>query len=127
MESAAPPNADVADRMRRWLSQLVVSGASDLHLVAGHPPVQRLHGELIELAEPPLAPEETAALIHSICTPEALAGLEGQKDIDFSFISPLEKKPARFRANLFHASRNLAACLRLVPDEIPDFAWASFP
>src|SRR5437762_10223913 len=119
MEPSHHPTAAIADRMRRWLSQLVASGASDLHLVAGHPPVQRLHGELIELTEPPLAAEEAAALIHSICTPEALAALESQKDIDFSFVSPLESKPARFRANLFHASRNLAACLRLVPDQIP--------
>jgi twitching motility protein PilT len=113
--------------MRDWLAQLVASGGSDLHLVAGHPPVQRLHGELVEFADPPLAADETRQLIRSFCTPEALASLEHHKDVDFSFVAALAGRPARFRANLFHAGRNLAACLRLVPDVIPDFSWAGFP
>src|SRR4029078_141681 len=33
----------------------------------------------------------------------------------------------RFRANLFHTERTLAACLRLVPETIPDLSWAGFP
>ena len=113
--------------MREWLARLVESGGSDLHLVVGHPPVQRLHGELVEYAAPPLAADETGALIHSICTPEALAELESQKDVDFSFVIQLNGQLARFRANLFYEGRKLAACLRLVPDAIPDLAWAGFP
>jgi twitching motility protein PilT len=121
------PSAAIADRMRCWLAQIVEAGGSDLHLVAGHPPVQRLHGELLELAEPPLKADETAALIRSICTPEALTALDTQKDIDFSFVVPLDGAATRFRANLFHTERTLAACLRLVPEQIPDFSWAGFP
>jgi len=117
----------VADKMCQWLAQLVESGGSDLHLVAGYPPVERLHGELLELAEPPLAAEQMPELVRSICTPEALAALAKQTDIDFSFVVDLGTRKARFRANLFHADRTLAACLRLVPEAIPDFSWASFP
>jgi len=82
---------------------------------------------LIEFAGEPLAPDETAALVRSICTPEALAQLENQRDVDFSFVMELQGKSARFRANLFYASHNLGACLRLVPENIPDFSWAGFP
>jgi twitching motility protein PilT len=117
----------VADKMRQWLAQLVESGGSDLHLVAGYPPVERLHGELLELAEPPLAAEQMPELVRSICTPEALAALAQQTDVDFSFVIDLDTRKARFRANLFNADRTLAACLRLVPEAIPDFSWASFP
>src|SRR3954471_5554388 len=123
----SPQAPAIAERMRRWLAQVVEAGGSDLHLVAGHPPVQRLHGELLELKEPPLTPDETAALIRSICTPEALTALETQKDIDFSFVVPLDATATRFRANLFHTERTLAACLRMIPEAIPDFSWASFP
>ena len=43
-------------RLQQWLAQVIESGGSDLHLVPGHPPVQRLHGDLVELAAPPLVP-----------------------------------------------------------------------
>ena len=33
----------------------------------------------------------------------------------------------RFRVNLFHVGGDIGACLRLVPEAIPDFAWAGFP
>src|SRR6478672_6709397 len=117
----------LADSLQQWLAQLVESGGSDLHLVAYHPPMQRVHGELIEYPVQPLAAEDTSKLIRSICTPEAIAQLESHKDVDFSFVIELNGRMARFRANLFHAGRNLAACLRLVPDAIPDFSWAEFP
>jgi twitching motility protein PilT len=127
MSTDASDFLKIDERMRRWLAQLVDSGGSDLHLVVGHPPVQRLHGELIEFVEPPLVVEETATLIRSICTPEVRKQLETQKDVDFSFVTTLGGRSARFRANLFHTGRNLAACLRLVPETIPDLAWAGFP
>jgi twitching motility protein PilT len=120
-------SVSAADRLQQWLALVTESGGSDLHLVPGHPPVQRLHGELVELPAPPLEPAEAETLIRSICTPAALAQLETQKDADFSFVASPAGRACRFRANVFHTARNLAACFRLVPEEIPDFSWASFP
>src|SRR5438309_10559714 len=105
----------VADTIRQWLAMVVESGGSDLHLVPGQPPVQRLQGELVELGSPPLDPDEARQLILSICTSEALARLEHDKDVDFSFTAALGDRATRFRANVFHAGGQLAACLRLVP------------
>ena len=45
------------EKLGAWLARAVEAGASDLHLIPGHPPVLRLHGDLTELAEPPLRPE----------------------------------------------------------------------
>src|SRR3954467_11967263 len=101
--TVAQTGPPIADRLRNWLAALVESGGSDLHLVAGHPPVERLHGELLEYAEAPLAAEQMEGLIHSICTPEALDQIERRKDVDFSFVIDLNGRMARFRANLFHA------------------------
>jgi len=127
MQTPQQSSPAIADRMREWLAKVVESGGSDLHLVVGHPPVQRLHGELVEYATPPLAAEETRDLIRSICTPEALAQLQTQKDVDFSFVVPLNGHSPRFRANVFHTGRDLAACLRLIPNVIPELSWAGFP
>jgi twitching motility protein PilT len=122
-----PPQLPAADSIRHWLAALVEADGSDLHLVAGHPPVMRVHGDLVEQPAGPLTAAAVAGAVRSVCTPEALARIDTQQDIDFSFDLHLEGKDARFRANVFHAGRSLAACLRLIPGEIPNFDWAGFP
>ena len=62
----------VPAKLRRWLEWAVQVGASDLHLIVGYPPVLRLHGELTELPEPPLAADEADPLFASVCPPAAL-------------------------------------------------------
>ncbi len=115
------------EQLRRWLASAVEAGASDLHLIAGHPPVLRLHGDLTELPGPPLTGEETDGLLSALCPAETLSRLRVERNVDFSFELPLGGRVSRFRANLFHAGGRLAACLRVVPSAIPDFDWAEFP
>jgi twitching motility protein PilT len=122
-----PQSSVAADNLRHWLAAVVEAGGSDLHLVVGHPPVMRLHGDLVEQSAAPLTAEDSRQLIGSICSPEILARFDSEQDIDFSLELPLAGQNARFRANLFYAGRNLAACLRLIPGEIPAFDWAGFP
>jgi twitching motility protein PilT len=117
----------VPEKLRIWLGRTVDAGASDLHLIAGYPPVQRLHGDLVELTEPALESEEIQALLAPLCAPEALARLKNQKNLDFSFELARNGGRGRFRANLFHTGGKLGACLRVIPSAIPDFAWAEFP
>jgi twitching motility protein PilT len=119
--------SSVPEQLRVWLTRAVEAGASDLHLIAGYPPVQRLHGDLIELLAPTLSGEEAHTLLAALCSPDALARLQTQKNIDFSFELVLNGRSTRFRANLFHAGRQLGACLRVVPGAIPEFDWAGFP
>src|SRR5437764_6988606 len=93
----------VPEKLRTWLGKAVEAGASDLHLIAGYPPVLRLHGDLTELREPPLAADETSAMLRSVCTPDAHARLQAQKNVDFSFDLDVTGGVRRFRANVFHA------------------------
>src|SRR5690242_18237165 len=108
----------MTENLREWLSRAVAAGASDLHLIAGYPPVLRLHGDLTELPEPPLTPEVTHTLVGALCPPEALARLRSHRNIDFSIEQKLDGGGSRFRVNVFHAGGHLAACLRVVPDRI---------
>jgi twitching motility protein PilT len=117
----------VPEKLRGWLTRAVERGASDLHLIAGYPPVLRLHGDLIEMKEPALSGEETQALLGPLCRPDARARLDQQRNLDLSFGMEVAGRTIRFRANLFHAGGQMSACLRVVPADIPDFAWAGFP
>jgi twitching motility protein PilT len=119
--------ATISEKLYRWLEWAVQVQASDLHLVAGHPPVLRVNGELCELMEPALDADEAHQLLTSICPPNAVEQLRTDKNADFSFELPLGEGIARFRASLFHADRKLGACLRFIPNSIPTLEWAGFP
>src|SRR5436853_7901785 len=110
--------------VRECLGRAIDADASDVHLIVGYPPVLRVHGDLVELAEPVLAAESVNAMLTALCPADALERLRVQKNIDFSFHVEVGGALRRFRANVFYAGRNLGACLRVIPAGIPDFDWA---
>ena len=122
--SANPLPPSIPTKLREWLNRAIQQGASDLHLVVGHPPVLRLHGDLIELPAPALVDGDVPALLHWACPPDTFHRLGSEKSIDLSFELPGLN---RFRVNLFQAGGHVGACLRFVPGRIPDFQWAGFP
>ena len=115
------------DSIRTWLAEAVRSGASDLHLVPGHPPVLRVHGLLRVLDEPPLTDEQLRPLLKSICPDAFSRQFEKTGDVDFSLQMSIDDSSHRFRVNGFVADQKTGACFRLIPAEIPDFEWAGFP
>lgn len=117
----------IHEKLRRWLEWAVQVGASDLHVIVGHSPTIRLNGNLTELTEPPLAPEEATSIFASVCPPATLAIFHENRNADFSFTSVVEGRPARFRASLFHAGRHPGGCFRVIPETIPSFEWAGLP
>ena len=117
----------IADRLRRWLEWAVQAGASDLHVVVGHPPMIRLHGDLAALPEPPITEEEAEPLLLSACPHDALGRLQDQKNADFSLELSVDGRAIRFRTSLFIAGGTTGGCFRVIPDKIPDLAWAGFP
>jgi twitching motility protein PilT len=119
--------AVVPGELREWLDHAVRTGASDIHLTVGYPPALRLHGDLTELAEPPLMGDAADALLGALCPADDRGRLRDHKEADFSFEVAADGRPTRFRAHLFHAGGHLGACLRVVPAAIPDFDWAGFP
>jgi twitching motility protein PilT len=46
---------------------------------------------------------------------------------DFAFELAAEPEARRFRANYFLTGRQMGACFRVIPAQIPDFQWAGFP
>jgi twitching motility protein PilT len=110
-----------------WLERAVRMEASDIHLVPGQPPAVRVHGELKELRDALVAADAVPSLLAAVCPDELAAKLRHQKNIDFSFETVVESTRKRFRTNVFFTDERMAACLRLVPDAIPDFEWAEFP
>lgn len=99
------------------LGLAVSKNASDLHVSVGYPPIIRIDGELQELSEKPLTPEETEELVFSVLSDEKKELLEVNREIDFAYTHEGGNN-ARFRVNAFYTMKNLSAAFRLIPSRI---------
>lgn len=117
------------DRLHDWLLAAVQQSASDLHLVAGSPPMIRQHGTLLELSPDPIDAQQAAEMLLTLCPADQREQLQRERNLDFALEieDPAAGIPRRFRANYFFAGSDLGACFRVIPSQIPDFSWANFP
>ncbi len=117
----------IPEQIQRWLTTAVRQEASDLHLVVGHPPMLRVHGQLTPMDEPDLAKQQLDRLLPAVCPAPFAERFAAEKNTDFSLEITIAERAQRFRANYFFSGRNMGACFRVIPAAIPDFAWARFP
>lgn len=103
-------------RIEVLLEEVVKKKASDLHLQVGLPPMLRIDGSLVAVSgADPLTDEAVETLIFAILDEDQKQILLKDKEFDFSFAFG---DMGRFRVNAFHERGNLAAALRLIPNEI---------
>ncbi len=103
-------------RIEILLDEVIKRKASDLHIQVGLPPMLRVDGSLLPVREADVLSEEgVESLIFSILDEDQKQILLKDKEFDFSFAYG---NLGRFRVNAFHERGNLAAALRLIPNEI---------
>jgi len=99
----------------KLLTFAVKSGASDLHLTAGMPPMIRVDGDMRRIDLPMMDHKTVHALIYDIMTDKQRKDYEEFLETDFSFEVP---DLARFRVNAFIQNRGAAAVFRTIPAEV---------
>ncbi|MEE8527407.1 MAG: type IV pilus twitching motility protein PilT [Gammaproteobacteria bacterium] len=97
------------------LSFAVKSGASDLHLSAGVPPMIRVDGDVKRINMPELDHKTVHAMIYDIMNDKQRKDYEEFFETDFSFEIP---GLARFRVNAFNQNRGAGAAFRNIPSQI---------
>lgn len=103
-------------RIEILLEEVIKKKASDLHIQVGLPPMLRVDGQLLAISGiEKLTEEAVEALIFAILDEDQKQILLKDKEFDFSFAFG---DLGRFRVNAFHERGNLAAALRLIPNEI---------
>lgn len=103
-------------RIEVLLEEVIKKKASDLHLQVGLPPMLRVDGALIPVPSTDVLSEEgVEALVFAILDEDQKQILLKDKEFDFSFAFG---DLGRFRVNAFHERGNMAAALRLIPNEI---------
>jgi len=93
----------------------IVHEATDIHLVAGHPPVFRINGELIPADIPPLDSSMIKQVVYSMLNPAQIADFEANMELDFSY-QCFEGYYSRINAHIERG--NVAATIRILPSII---------
>lgn len=107
------------------LEEVIKKKASDLHLQVGLPPMLRVDGSLVAVTGSQALNEEAVeSLIFAILDDEQKQILLKDKEFDFSFAFG---DLGRFRVNAFHERGNLAAALRLIPNQILSIEQLGLP
>jgi len=134
LDRPALAEVEEGEELDRLLAAMVRSGASDLHLVAGLPPVSRVDGRLARLeGEEPLDPEAVGALFAAHLGQRSRRSLETVGYADFTLrLAPGRGgdgsgRAWRFRVNLHRQRGGLAAAVRCLPREIPTLARLNLP
>lgn len=121
------PRGEFSPQLLKWLGHAVTSEGSDLHLVAGQPPVLRVNGELRPLDEEALSGDSLKPILEDACPKKIFEQFLVDQDADFSLQLPIGEQSHRFRVNYFVSDQEIGACIRLIPQTIPDLNWAGFP
>jgi len=109
-----------------YLKKSVEDGASDVFLLAGSPATEKVDGKICHLGEGRLLPDDTKALILQLyeMAKREMVHFEEKGDDDFSFAVP---GVARFRVNAYRQRGSMAAVIRVVAFDIPDFRERQIP
>ncbi|WP_437332278.1 PilT/PilU family type 4a pilus ATPase [Sorangium sp. So ce394] len=121
---ARPSSADVpAGALDGLLAMARDQGASDLHLVAGRPPLLRVGGELVPHGDP-LDPAAVASLLLPRVPARLSPVLDAEGSCDFALdLAAL----GRFRVNIARHRRGYKGCFRLIARTIPTLASLGLP
>ena len=113
--AAAADDTESRDAIEALLRELSASGASDLHLRSGEPPIFRRHGELARSDAPAVPGPRLEAMLVSIMSPANLAEYRETNDVDWAYeIADV----ARFRCNAGRDRHGPFAVVRVIPTRV---------
>jgi twitching motility protein PilT len=106
----------VYNSIDEMLNAALEKGASDLHVTVGVPPKIRVDGELINLSDDRIMPDDAENLIMPIVPQHSQGQLHEMGETDFSYAI---HGAGRYRVNVFKQRGSHACVIRLVGTEIP--------
>lgn len=114
------------NRLEKYLEKAVEDSASDLFIIAGGQVSYKVDGVIQGITEEKIFPEQAKALIQALyrLAERDIHKYESEGDDDFSFaVAGL----ARFRVNSFRQRGSMAAVIRIVQFDIPDYRTLQIP
>lgn len=107
------------------LDMLVEQHGSDIHLIAGVPPILRVDGDLVAVpGVPALGEQELNILIDPLMNEQQMKMFKERCEWDFAY---QHEDKGRFRVNVYMAKGKKAAALRLIPTKIMTIEELNLP
>ncbi len=98
--------------------------ASDIHLIAGQPPVIRVHQVMTPMDYPVITAESSRAMFEEMAPKESVEVFDRMKDADFSFEIP---GLARYRVNAHRQRGMVGLAMRAIKTKVPPLEKLSLP
>ncbi len=107
------------------LKAAIKKNVSDIHFQVGHPPIFRLHGELVKAQYHELQPQDTRAIVDYLLE-------QGKIDRKQHTLTELDLSHAisgvgRFRASIFRQQGVFSIVVRAMSDEVTDLKELNLP
>ena len=110
--------------MQDLLRAMVQRGGSDLFVTAGFPPAIKVDGEMTQLTDKPLGPDQSALLVRAIMNDKQAKVFDATKEANFA-INP--RGIGRFRVSAFVQQGRTGAVLRTIKTDIPRLEDLNLP
>ena len=118
-------NTQALEMIDRLFDIAIEKQASDLHLVAGKPPLLRLGGEIVPIeGAKALTAEIVRDLVFSMLDDRERELFINDRELDIAHQTPSGK---RFRVNLHWEKQNAAMAARSIPSEVPTMESLNLP
>ena len=98
--------------------------ASDIHIVAGHPPLMRVHTIVTPMDYPVVTPESARTILDQVAPPNAIETFKRQSDADFSYEIP---GLGRYRVNAHMQRKSVAMAFRAIKSKVPPLETLNLP
>lgn len=97
---------------------------SDIHIVAGQPPLMRLHTQMTPMDFPVMNGESSLRMLQDMITPRRFEAFQEKRDSDFSYEIP---GVARFRVNAHYQRNTVAMAFRVITDKVRQLEQLGLP
>ena len=98
--------------------------ASDIHLIAGHPPMMRVNTVMTPMDYPILTPASVKAYLEEMVTPPQIKRFEENQDLDFSYAI---KELGRYRVNAHMQRNSIGLAMRAIKSKVPPLEALNLP
>ena len=110
--------------MERVLRLMVEKRASDVFLSANTPILIKIHGQMLQLTDQSLTPQQPRQLLSEMLTPSQMEELDDTGELNMGITLP---GFAIFRLSAFKQRGSVAAVFRYIPSDIPELSTLNLP
>ncbi|MFN3416810.1 MAG: PilT/PilU family type 4a pilus ATPase [Caldimonas sp.] len=110
--------------MERVLRLMADKQASDVYLSAKTPILIKIHGQILQVSDQPLTPQQPRQLLAEVLTPTQMEELDETGELNLGVVLP---GVASFRLSAFKQRGSVAAVFRCIPSTIPSLESLNVP